>query len=290
MLMLEKCGNVKALIQITAKDNVRVQWVVWAEKIQMIQPGATEIVKVSFKGWEKLPDRDFIFELKLPDVFTHFVNLIMKAIEVKNTGDSVMRINVRTQLGSLVDYDEMNCYSTVSEERTKCDAEANDVMSDETEQNLSDKETKLVNDITVYRTSEKVKDVMRVIDDYLTIWTDFRNTVNLSDDEHMTILLINDWMSSEVKLSHHIYFLKLKSWALIDKKFDKLHDEGKMTWTNASMSFEFSVFIVWKTVFMSSEKVSTRKGWVMMNIQGLNKITINDTYLLPLQSDIIAAV
>ena len=256
----------------------------------MIQPEVTEIVKVSFKGWEKLPDRDFIFKLKLLNIFTHFVNLIMKAIEVKNTEDSAMRINVRTHLESLVDYDKMNCYSAVLEEKIKCDAEANDVMSDETEQNLSDKETKLVNDITVYRTSEKVKDVMSVIDDYLTIWTDVRNTVNLSDDEHMTILLINDWMSSEVKLSHHIYSLKPKSWALVDEKFDKLHDEGKMTWTNASMSFEFSVFIVWKTVFMSSEKVSTRKGWVMMNIQGLNKITINDTYLLPLQSDIIAAV
>ena len=256
----------------------------------MIQLRVTEIVKVSFKGWEKLPDCNFIFKLKLSDIFTHFVNLIMKAIEVKNTGDSVMRIDVRTHLGSLVDYDEMNCYNAVLEEIIKCNAEANDVMSDETEQNLSDKETKLVNDITVYRTSEKVKDVMRVIDDYLTIWTDFRNTVNLSDDEHMTILLINDWMSSEVKLSHCIYSLKLKSWALIDEKFDKLHDEGKMTWINASTQFGFSVFIVWKTVFMNLKKVSTKKRWVMMNIWGLNKIAINDAYPLPLQSDIIAAV
>ena len=74
-----------------------------------------------------------------------------------------MRIDARTHLRSLIDYDEMNCYSAVLNK--KCEAEVND----ETEQILSSKEIKLTNDITVYRTLKKIENVMKVIDEYLII-------------------------------------------------------------------------------------------------------------------------
>ena len=109
-LTLGKCGNVKAPVQITAKDNVRVWWIVQAKKVQIIQPAATETVKVGFKDRETLPDRDFVFEPKLPGVFTHFVNSTMDMIQVKDTGAAPMRINAKARLGSLIDYDEMECY------------------------------------------------------------------------------------------------------------------------------------------------------------------------------------
>ena len=44
------------------------------------------------------------------------------------------------------------------------------------------------------------------------------------------------------------------------------------------------MFIVWR------DTPNSRKGRVVVNIQGLNKITNSDNYPMPLQSDIISAI
>ena len=63
-----------------------------------------------------------------------------------------------------------------------------------------------------------------------------------------------------------------------------------MFWSSELSSFEFSVFIIWKTVFSETEKISIKKEQVVIDIRDLNKITITDVYLISLQSDIFTAV
>ena len=74
------------------------------------------------------------------------------SIQVKNTGETAIRIDARTRLGSLIDYDELDCYSAVPDKEAEGEVGANDEAELETEQILLSKETKLANGITVYGT------------------------------------------------------------------------------------------------------------------------------------------
>jgi hypothetical protein len=58
-----------------------------------------------------------------------------------------------------------------------------------------------------------------------------------------------------------------------------------MEWTTTNTPFAYPVFVVWRTLCDGE-----RKGQVVVDIRGLNKLIILDAYPLPLQSDIIAAV
>jgi len=71
---------------------------------------------------------------------------------------------------------------------------------------------------------------------------------------------------------------------LIDEVHDKLHDQQRMEWSQEPSPFGFPVFVVWKNV------EGKRKGRVVVDIRGLNKITLTDAYPMPLQTDITSAV
>ena len=79
-----------------------------------------------------------------------------------------------------------------------------------------------------------------------------------------------------------IYSVKQKDKKIIDVTFDKLHQQGKMTWSKQLTSFSYLVFIVWK------DTPKGRKGRVVIDIRELNKIADTNFYSLSLQSEIIS--
>ncbi len=99
----------------------------------------------------------------------------------------------------------------------------------------------------------------------------------------MRIPLKTDW-ESRIPGKAKIYPLGTKDRALVDETFDKLHEAGKLSWTEGSTPFSYPVFCVWRTID------GERKGRVVVDIRGLNAITQPDVYPLPLQTEIISAV
>lgn len=75
---------------------------------------------------------------------------------------------------------------------------------------------------------------------------------------------------------------------MVDKEFDKMQAQGKMSWTQQPTPFGYPVFVVWRDILKGKE--TTRKGRVVVDIRGLNKITQTDAYPMPLQTEITAAV
>jgi len=57
-----------------------------------------------------------------------------------------------------------------------------------------------------------------------------------------------------------------------------------MQWSKGLTPFGFLVFVAWRNID------GKRKGRVVVDIRGLNKVTVPDSYPMPLQSDIAAAV
>ena len=74
-----------------------------------------------------------------------------------------------------------------------------------------------------------------------------------------------------------VYPLGIDDRKLVDKTFDKLHKQERMSWSTTSTPFSYPVFVVWK-ILPSRE----RKGRVVINIHRLNQISQTDVYLLPL--------
>ena len=62
-----------------------------------------------------------------------------------------------------------------------------------------------------------------------------------------------------------------------------------MQWTEGPILFGYPVLVVWKTVHLPN-KPFIRKKRVVVDIRGLNKISKNDAYPMPFQSNVISAV
>ena len=80
-----------------------------------------------------------------------------------------------------------------------------------------------------------------------------------------------------------------KDYDKIDKAFDKLHNQGRMEFSNEPTPFAYPVFVVWRTI-IKEDGSNTCKARVVVDICRLNKITMPDSYPLPIQSDIITAI
>ena len=138
----------------------------------------------------------------------------------------------------------------------------------------------LFNDVIVYEESNVASRITEIVNVFSTIWNDQRTIVDISENQWMSITL-----KSNAKLkSARIYSVSVKNREIIDAIFDKMHKNDKITWITQSTSFSFSIFVVWKNIFIEV------KSRVIMNIRDLNKITKTDSYSLSLPSDLISFV
>lgn len=108
----------------------------------------------------------------------------------------------------------------------------------------------------------------------------------------MPIPLTSDWNVARAKLAHKVYPLSDEDRRLVNKKFDDMHHLGRISWVKQPTLFSFPIFVVWRTVPSGSgeDRKMIRKGRVVVDIRGLNKVTTTDAYPLPLQHDIIKAL
>ena len=68
---------------------------------------------------------------------------------------------------------------------------------------------------------------------------------------------------------------------MMNKKFNKYHEQKWLNWTKTKTFFTFSIFIIWKMI--NDEK----KNQMIIDIQTLNKIIMFDVYILSLKKEII---
>lgn len=89
------------------------------------------------------------------------------------------------------------------------------------------------------------------------------------------------------KISHFnrvkIYLLDIQDRVVVNKTFDKLHQQNRLDFTSNSTFFSYSVIVVWKTT--SSDD---RKRRVVVNIRELNDLLVSDVYLVSLQIEIVS--
>jgi hypothetical protein len=139
-------------------------------------------------------------------------------------------------------------------------------------------ETKLPNCVTVYGNELTAQKLGALVAEFPNLWRDV-GCVDLLMDQWMRIPLRSDW-ESRVSGKAKIYPLGIKDRALVDKTFDELQQQGRLQYTMHSTPFAYLVFVVWKTL-----PNGERKGRVVVDIRGLNRLVVPNAYPLPLQSE-----
>ena len=107
-------------------------------------------------------------------------------------------------------------------------------------------ETLLPNRVTIYSptNSPDVLELTKVVNDFPRIWNDTDSFVDIPKDEWMKILLRDDWESKMPAKAPRVYPLGIEDRKVVDKTFDKLHEQERMSWSTTSTPFSYPVFVV----------------------------------------------
>ena len=138
------------------------------------------------------------------------------------------------------------------------------------------------NDVIIHQSAD-TNILVVIVDEFFALWTNV-DFAQLSEKNWMRIFLKSDW-KDRVSEKTKVYSLEVRDRELVNKIFDELHEQRRMSWTDVFTFFSYSVFCVWK-----KNVVDESKSRVIVNIRDLNAIIVSDAYFLFLQSDIIVVV
>ena len=328
VLTLAKCQGLQAPLDVVARSNPHSKRTIRSKSATTIAPGTTVEVPVAYNGTIPV-DRDFLFEPDCAQdlgptggVFAHIADATISMVQVHNATTAPVRLPKQAKLGALFEYEHDGAYMAntadahlaignvrswkknlakglmvaaaafallpaISVTRTLPMPEplpTSQPLTNSTGSTTSidpQLEHVLDNGITVYGTPEVASQIAAVAKEFPEIWEDQGATVDIPEEEWMPIPLKPDAVAKPSR----VYPVSQKDREVIDSTFDKLHAQGKMEWSSQPTPYSYPVFVVWKQLSDGS-----KKGRVVVDIRGLNKITESDAYPLPLQSDIIAAV
>ena len=328
-VQLGSCQDLVAPISVLARKEAGLKRTIRAKGSVIVPAKTTVDVPVSYYG-NLPDDRDFLFEPQCAEylgddggVFAHIVDAELDHVMIRNTTDYAVQLPKRARLGSVVEFNQQGCYNLTPDagflatggwtnrrsrswksklgmvaaaaayvvsvgtglSSVSTDTATSVATPVATSTATSDidplLESVLSNDITVYGPPANAAKLAAVADEFPQIWGDQGTTVDVPEDEWMPINLKPE---AESLKPARVYPVGHKERAVIDVTFDKMHVDGKMIWTNQPTPFSFPVFVVWR------DTPNGLKGRVVVDIRGLNKVTISDTYPMPLQPDITSAV
>ena len=293
-------GSCKDLVaKLTSKPKgIEVKRNVRSKNQIMIPAHTTMIIPVDIAGKSNLSvTRDYMFHPcndtrygSEGGILSHVVDANMSVVQVNNASDKNVMIYRRSKLGMVREIQEEGCFLTIpayahlaagsfAKKGLKLMTAALAVS------NVTNMETITANGITIYRDSASQTELASVAESYPSLWTDDGSTVAVPPEQWMPIPIKQGAKVDAAK----VYPVGPKDREFIDEVFNKLHSQGRMEYTTKPTPHSYPVFVVWRTLLKPGQP-PMRKGRVVVDIRGLNKITDSDSYPMPLQADITSAV
>ena len=262
------------------------------------------------KSFKLSKNRDLLFELQKQDnfqIYVHIINHILFFVQVFNSTDVFIIFNWNIRLRDVCEYEMKECHLITAKKmklaailfkktktgwfrktmRTLLTATTAIIIMHVFNINITfsiiinSAEVKLDNDIMIYESQTNVSIIKIVIKKKSLLWKNHENMMDMSKKMWMKIFLINNWWKIYKAKQAKFYHLNKKNKEMMDKKFNKYHEQKQLNWTKTETFFTFSMFIIWKMI--NDEK----KNQMIIDIQTLNKIIMFDVYLLSLQTEII---
>ena len=291
--VITKCNSLKIPICCVAKPYSQLQRVIKTHHACTVAPNTVMDIPIVYHG--TIPeDRDYLFEpqssYKLGHeggVYAHIVDASMSFVKVKNATPCPVKLSKHARLGTIVEYNGHGCYmvSPDAESLATCGWRVSgqdppSIISGSATRTDPLKEHPLLNGVTVYGDHDAATALADLVSDFKDMFTDLGKTVDVPEEQWMPIRLK---AGAQPKASR-VYPLGQKDRQVVDETFNKLYAQGKLCFIDQPTSFSWPCFVVWR------DTPQGKKGRVVINIRGLNAITEDDSYPLPLQSDIIALI
>ena len=204
-----------------------------------------------------------LFELKckLADIYayTSIVDHTLTSIEVCNNFNKTVVISYHTLLSWIIEYEADSCFLISSDLLSQADSSKLTNWVKVTFQTLLittviyyivfnisvESEHQLQNEITVYeQITTAVTALTDIVSHYLDLWEDKRNITDISENEWIKILLLNNWQKLYKSEQVKMYSLLTKNCEVVDEVFNKLHKQSCITWITQSVSFTYLYFVV----------------------------------------------
>lgn len=303
--IIGSCKGIPVALSVTTRSNQRLYRPILAQKETVISPRS--VVAVPITHHNDLPaDRDFLFEPQYNGVtrrlqqtgaiYAHIVDCNMSHVQVHNASNNAFMIPASTKLGTLIEYDADGCYLVDSDARRTAGMAYDKgyglkrytavplVQASTPDSDTTPMETKLPNRVTVYGSTRDMEELVKVVNELPDLWKDKGQAI-VPEKDWMSIPLIDNWAEKYKPGTAKVYPVGPKDKAIIDEDFDKLHQQGRMSWSNDPTPFSFPCFVIWKT-----NPDGTRKGRTVVDIRALNKISVPDAYPIPSQEKILASM
>jgi len=116
-LIIKSCRSLKAKLEIKSKNDIRMKRVVKIKKNLMIVAHFVLEVLIVVRG-ETLPNRDYLFELNLLDVYSYVANRKMPFVYVRNNRLVPLRILQHATLRRLLEFKKQDYYQVSSNEES----------------------------------------------------------------------------------------------------------------------------------------------------------------------------
>ena len=262
------------------------------------------------KSFKLSKNRDLLFEFQKQDnfqIYVYIIDYILFFIQVSNSTDVFITFNWKTWLEDVCEYEMKKCHlitakktelTAVSFKKTKIGwfkktmrtllaaAVAITVMHvfniiTTLSTTTNPTEVRLDNGIMIYEPQMDVSVIEKITKKKPLLWKNHENMMNILKKMWIKFFLINNWWEIYKTKQAKIYSLNKKNKKMMDKKFNKYHEQKWLNWTKTKTFFTFPMFVIWKMI--NDEK----KGQMVINIQTLNKIIMFDAYSLLLQTEII---
>ncbi|KAH5621114.1 hypothetical protein HBI23_240920 [Parastagonospora nodorum] len=287
-LIQPRCQGVTTSITYRPRDQT-------ARKIRKLTAGTTVFVPahsavrvpIHVSGRKPLSEcTDYHFKaqdlLKLPHAATYY-NAVIKHdtthVLVRNDTSRSVVVQRRTPLGHAVPAEADRIYAIDPAEHALA------AMPDL--HNGASRETKLDNGVTVFGSPGQVKQLAEIVMEHPKLWTDRRTHIDIPEEQWMQVPLKQGWENH--KFSTKVYPVGAKDKEVIDKVFDKLHDDGRMDWAQRFTPFGVPVFVTRKTgVDDNGQPVSV--GRPVIDMRDVNDWILKDSYPLTDQNDILNAM
>jgi hypothetical protein len=118
------------------------------------------------------------------------------------------------------------------------------------------------------------------------VWEEHDISVIIFSENHMSINLKSDW-ANRIKFNK-IYSLDFDERAIMKKTFDNLHNKDKIKWFTNFISFDYFVFVIYRTVMKNDKLVCKER--IVINIRDLNVIIVSNVYSMSTQTNITIVV
>lgn len=288
------CENIKISARTVVSPFSQVKRTVRTKSAITLPPKSVLNVSISYAS--TLPeDRDFLFEPELPasynlgtdgGVFAHVVDSSMTFVQARNSTEAPVTLPRRTRVGTVVEYSADGCYQTSykSAGLAACGWRTSDRSGVSTMNATTTIDTNLEhvlpNGVTVYGNEEAFNALSAIVAEFDDVFTDSGSTIDLPEDQWMPIPVKPGTKPKPSK----VYPIGQKDREVVDATFDKLQQQGKLRFSTQPTPYSWPCFVVWR------DTPQGRKGRVVIDIRGLNEITEDDAYPLPLQADMIALI